>query len=140
MLNEKIPISGGDLSGSKHFETYIQQSIQKGRAQGLTEKESERLARLYGTNIDLVLNYIKGADGLPSMLYAQLLYGIHHESVAKPVDFFIRRTGALFFDIATVEAHKDGVIDEMQRILGWKEGEKLRYTEELEAEITNAKV
>lgn len=137
---KKIPISGGDLSGSKHFETYIQQSIQKGRAQGLTEKESERLARLYGTNIDLVLNYIKGAASLPSMLYAQLLYGIHHESVAKPVDFFIRRTGALFFDIATVEAHKDAVIDEMQRILGWKEEEKLRYTEELEAEITNAKV
>lgn len=137
---KKIPISGGDLSGSKHFEAYIQQSIKKGMAHGLTEKESERLARLYGTNIDTVLSYTKKAKGLPPMIYAELLYGIHHESVAKPEDFFVRRTGAMFFNIATVETYKEAVIEEMQRIFGWKEEEKTKYTNELEAELAKVKV
>lgn len=137
---KKIPISGGDLSGSKHFETYVQQSIKKGMEHGLTEKESERLARLYGTNIDAVLKYTNEAKILPRMIYAELLYGIHHESIAKPEDFFVRRTGALFFNIETVETFKGAVIEEMQRIFGWKEDEKIKYTEELEAELAKAKV
>lgn len=137
---KNIPISGGDLSGSKYFETYVQQSIKKGMEHGLTEKESERLARLYGTNIDAVLNYTNEAKILPRMIYAELLYGIHHESIAKPEDFFVRRTGALFFNIATVETFKEAVIEEMQRVFGWKEEEKIKYTEELEEELAKAKV
>lgn len=137
---KKIPISGGELSGSKHFETYVQKSIEKGIAHGLSEKESERLARLYGTNIDLVLNYVNEATKLPKVLHAQLLYSIHHESIAKPVDFFIRRTGALFFDIETVQKYKEEVLKEMQSNLGWDEEVKARYAQELEAEIENAKV
>ena len=137
---KKLPLSGGDLSGSKHFEAYIERSIEKGMAHGLSPQESEQLARLYGTNIDRVLAYTKDASTLPKAVHAQLLYGIHHESVAKPVDFFIRRTGALFFHIAMVEAYQEAVIDEMQRLLGWKEDQKALYTQELEAELKNAKV
>lgn len=137
---KKLPLSGGDLSGSKHFEAYIERSIEKGMAHGLSPQESEQLARLYGTNIDRVLAYTKDASSLPKAVHAQLLYGIHHESVAKPVDFFIRRTGALFFHIAMVEAYQEAVIDEMQRLLGWKEDQKALYTQELEAELKNAKV
>ena len=137
---KKMPLSGGDLSGSKHFEAYIEKSIEKGMAHGLSQQESEQLARLYGTNIDRVLAYTKDASSLPKAVHAQLLYGIHHESVAKPVDFFIRRTGALFFHIAMVEAYQEAVIDEMQRLLGWKEDQKALYIQELEAELKNAKV
>ncbi|MGM9950639.1 MAG: glycerol-3-phosphate dehydrogenase/oxidase [Lysinibacillus sp.] len=137
---KKMPLSGGDLSGSKHFEAYIERSIEKGMAHGLSREESEHLARLYGTNIDQVLGYAKDASSLPKALYAQLLYGIHHESVAKPVDFFIRRTGSLFFNIAMVEAYQEAVIDEMQRLLGWKDDQKNLYAQELEAELKNAKV
>ena len=137
---KKMPLSGGDLSGSKHFEAYIEKSIEKGMAHGLSQQESEQLARLYGTNIDQVLAYTKDASSLPKAVHAQLLYGIHHESVAKPVDFFIRRTGALFFHIAMVEAYQEAVIDEMQRLLGWKEDQKALYIQELEAELKNAKV
>ena len=137
---KKMPLSGGDLSGSKHFEAYIEKSIEKGMAHGLSRQESEHLARLYGTNIDQVLAYTKDASSLPKAVHAQLLYGIHHESVAKPVDFFIRRTGALFFHIAMVEAYQEAVIDEMQRLLGWKDDKKAIYTQELEAQLKNAKV
>ncbi len=137
---KKMPLSGGDLSGSKHFEAYIEKSIEKGMAHGLSRQESEHLVRLYGTNIDQVLAYTKDASSLPKAVHAQLLYGIHHESVAKPVDFFIRRTGALFFHIAMVEAYQEAVIDEMQRLLGWKDDKKAIYTQELEAQLKNAKV
>ena len=137
---KKMPLSGGDLSGSKHFEAYIEKSIEKGMAHGLSRQESEHLARLYGTNIDQVLAYTKDASSLPKAVHAQLLYGIHHESVAKPVDFFIRRTGALFFHIAMVEAYQEAVIDEMQRLIGWKDDKKAIYTQELEAQLKNAKV
>jgi hypothetical protein len=42
--------------------------------------------------------------------YCCRLYSIEHEMAVKPVDFFIRRTGALFFDIAFVQRWKEAAI------------------------------
>ena len=137
---KRIPISGGDLSGSKYFDAYVQRSVEKGLKAGLTKEQSIHLVKLYGTNIDHVLSFIGQAERLPMTLFAQLYYGIYFESVAKPTDFFIRRTGALFFNMPTVEAYKEAVVNEMQRILSWSESQREQYRKELEQAIQVAKV
>lgn len=137
---KRIAISGGDLSGSTYFDAYVQRGVEKGLKAGLTKEQSHHLVKLYGTNIDHVLSFTGQAERLPINLFAQLYYGIYFESVAKPTDFFIRRTGTLFFDMPTVEAYKEAVIDEMQHILSWSESQKEQYREELEEAIRIAKV
>ena len=96
--------------------------------------------KLYGANIDHVLSFTGQAERLPMTLFAQLYYGIYFESVAKPTDFFIRRTGALFFNMKTVETYKEAVVNEMQHILSWSESQREQYKKELEQAIRVAKV
>lgn len=79
-----------------------------------------------------------GGPGLPAELHAALLYGIEREMVVKPVDFFIRRTGALLFDIATVRRWKDAVVRVMADRLGYSESQLREYADELETELRAA--
>ncbi|WP_332645220.1 glycerol-3-phosphate dehydrogenase/oxidase [Lysinibacillus sp. 54212] len=132
---KKMPISGGDLFGSKYFEQYVLAKRVKGEMLGLAE-ESERLVRLYGTNIEIVFQHVREATGLlPPAIYAQLMYSIYNESIAKPVDFFIRRTGALYFNISFVNQYKFDVIQTMSNMFNWSEEIEKVYRDELEDEI-----
>lgn len=139
-ITKHLPISGGDLSGSKFFDHYVQVQIGKGVKIGLTVEGSEKLARLYGTNTHKVYKFIEEATGvLPALVYGQLYYGMYYEAVVKPVDFFIRRTGALFFDIDFVRKHQEGVIEEMAARLQWTIEQKVASTLQLEDALANVK-
>lgn len=135
-----LPISGGDMGGSANMPAFLKKKVAEGQSIGLSEEESRKLTVLYGTNVDYVYDYIKEDHQaeMPRILHAQLLYAINYEMVAKPVDFFIRRTGNLFFDIAQVKQWKTQVIAEMSAIFEWSAEERSQYTEELEVEITRA--
>jgi glycerol-3-phosphate dehydrogenase len=60
--------------------------------------------------------------------------------VSKPVDFFIRRTGALFFDINWVRSWKKQVIAHMAEELKWTPEQTKAYTDELEQHLHDAVV
>ena len=138
-ITKKLPISGGDLSGAKFYPKFIEAKTEVGINLGLSEKESKELAAFYGTNVDLVYAFIQQANGiLPPVLYGCLYYSIYYESVSKPVDFFIRRTGKLFFDISFVETYKDAVIAEMKSIFNWTVEETDLYRVQLEKAIVQS--
>ncbi|GIN73876.1 aerobic glycerol-3-phosphate dehydrogenase [Bacillus sp. J14TS2] len=134
-----LPISGGDIGGSAHLEAFIQEKGKKAESYGLTQEEGRKLAKLYGTNVDTVFDYLPEQQGeLPVIMQAQLLYAIHHEMAVQPVDFFIRRTGELLFDVELVQQWKDAVIKEMASLFHWTEGECKRAAEVLEHELKQA--
>ncbi|WP_208586677.1 glycerol-3-phosphate dehydrogenase/oxidase [Gracilibacillus suaedae] len=131
-----LPISGGDVGGSTGFKAYMKKQIAKGVELGLSTEEARMLVQRYGSNIPIVYDYYQQAltndNSLAPVTYAMLQYSIEHEATCKPVDFFIRRTGALFFDINWVRKEKEAVISEMQQIFNWSDQTKQAYTEELE--------
>ena len=75
---------------------------------------------------------------MPRILYVKLRYAIEQEMVAKPTDFFIRRTGDLFFNIKNVRDAQQDVLTKMSHLLNWTDEEKQRYEEELEDELRKA--
>jgi glycerol-3-phosphate dehydrogenase len=145
---KKMPISGGKVGGASSFTSYIDQKVKMGIQYGFTQKQAENLVRLYGSNIDRVYQLAKGYEEqsgqhseeeiLPLELYTCLQYGIEEEMVTKPTDFFIRRTGALFFDISSVRKWKDKVIHYMSKELQWSAEEMKGYAAELNTKIINA--
>ncbi|WP_027724337.1 glycerol-3-phosphate dehydrogenase/oxidase [Tuberibacillus calidus] len=139
---DKVPLSGGDFGGSQYFADRISEFIAEGRSLGLSESEASGLAHLYGTNTEKLFEILRteknDATDLPDFVFAQVEYGIREEMVTKPVDFFIRRTGALFFNMEWVRRWKDPVINYMQQRLNWDEETKQLYAEQLEAAITTA--
>ncbi|MBE1555355.1 glycerol-3-phosphate dehydrogenase/oxidase [Sporosarcina limicola] len=136
---KNMPISGGDMGGSSKMKSFMGKAMEKGQTLGFTELESRHLAALYGTNIDQVLSLANEIHPIiPRLLYIKLRYAIEHEMTVKPTDFFIRRTGDMFFNIENVRAGKNDVIAEMANLFGWSKSERQQYEEELEQEITRA--
>lgn len=138
-ITKNIPISGGEVGGSKHIQTFISKKTELGVKAGLTKEEAAYLAQHYGSNVEKVFSYVaKANDTMPKALFAQLQYGIEHELVTTPVDFFVRRTGNMFFNIASVLAHKDAVIAHMAQQLNWTDAQLSEFTELLNIEIKRA--
>ncbi|WP_163538045.1 glycerol-3-phosphate dehydrogenase/oxidase [Gracilibacillus sp. YIM 98692] len=131
-----LPLSGGDVGGSKGFVSYVDEQIENGKKLGLEQAIARQLVKRYGSNTPIVYDYYQQASKSESttnpVTEAILRYGIEHEAVCKPVDFFIRRTGALFFDIEWVKKEKDSVISFMQEQFGWTDEQTEQHTEELD--------
>jgi glycerol-3-phosphate dehydrogenase len=136
-----LPISGGDVGGSQQLPAFIAKKAEEAVRYGFTKEEGERLAKIYGTNVDQLFELSKQYDascGLSREQFVRLLYAIDYEMAAKPIDYFIRRTGALLFDIASVRRQKDRVIAFMADYLQWTREQTAVYTEELEKALREA--
>jgi glycerol-3-phosphate dehydrogenase len=140
-----FPISGGNVGGSEAFRHYVAKNKHRGVEIGLTEIESEQLARMYGSNVELVFQLLKEYKGdawkygIPLSLFAKLVYGIEHEMVVSPIDFFLRRTGAILFNIHCVQKFQDQVISFMAEKMDWTNEEKKDYRLILASEMNAAR-
>jgi glycerol-3-phosphate dehydrogenase len=137
------PISGGDVGGSQGFKPYILLKEREAAEYGFSQEEGRRLVEMYGSNVNKVFQYGKAFDAdenktLSKIIYAQLMYSIEHEMAITPADFFIRRTGALFFNIDLVRTWKEEVVAFMEVKLAWSKEQTGLFKEELEIELRNA--
>jgi glycerol-3-phosphate dehydrogenase len=143
-VTRTLPISGGDVGGSRQFTAFVRRMTEHGERMGLLPEMAELLVRRYGSNVTAVYDRIEARrdwkipHGLSVELYAALLYGMEEEMVVKPVDFFIRRTGAMFFDIEWVKRWKKSVIGYMAEYLDYSEAQLREYEEELDRELQSA--
>lgn len=145
-VTRTMPICGGDVGGSGGFGAFIVRMTNTGKQMGLPEQSTARLAAQYGSNAPKLYARLLAANeleadarhGLDAELYARLLYAIEEEMAVKPVDFFIRRTGELFFDIASVRSRRQQVIAVMAERLGYSEAQLAEYAGQLEKELRAA--
>lgn len=140
----KLPISGGDVGGSKNYAQFVQSTAEKGMKVGLSKEDATHLASFYGSNAPVVFELLNGKKeeakkyGLPLVVFAKLLYAIEYEMAATPVDFYFRRTGNLLFDIDSVRKWKSHVCRYMANRFGWTKSQEERFVADLEVEIEGA--
>jgi glycerol-3-phosphate dehydrogenase len=138
-----LPISGGHFDGSHNFVSFIETKENDAELLGFSKDQYRKLVHRYGSNIDRIFGIAKTYEpnnkyGLPQEIYVQIVYSLEEEMIVKPVDFFIRRTGALFFDIKWVYEWKEAIIGFMNDALEWTNEEKAIYREELETILNDA--
>jgi glycerol-3-phosphate dehydrogenase len=139
-----LPISGGDVGGSEKLVVFTTEKTKEGIKLGLTNEQSRKLAKLYGSNVNclfkLVEKHKKDAItlGLPIDIYAQVMYAIHEEMAVTPIDFFNRRTGALLFNMSWVKQWKFKVTELMAMELNWRKDQLEKYRNQLEIFIHQA--
>lgn len=140
-----LPISGGDIGGSEQLEAFLSKKAKEGNNRfGWTLEEGREMAKRFGSNIDQLFTYAQehkeqNETTLPSSLYAELRYSIQHEAVTTPIDFLLRRTGYLLFDMPYLLEWKDAVVDEMAKQFHWSDDVKQTYIEELNIQINDAR-
>lgn len=115
-------VSGGDFS-VEDFSQVMAELTQKAVASGLSEVEGQALANLYGTNLDQVLAGKALAESyanrfnLPIDVGMSLIYALDYEMIYSAVDFFLRRTNYLLFDIKALEDLAEPVLLSIQHHL-----------------------
>ncbi len=134
---EKMELSGGKVGGAVQFPVFAKNKLIRGKELGLTLSETEMLLDRYGSNIDTLFSIIEKLKKqeqipLPLLLCAQLHYCIEHEMCYTPSDFFIRRTGALYFDIETVKMWETPLLVYMKNIMGWDDQLTAKFDSELQ--------
>jgi glycerol-3-phosphate dehydrogenase len=137
-VTRTLPISGGDIGGPAAFPAYMAARMKEGEALGLPDEAAARLVKRYGTNVSEVYRIAASSKasaaraGLPLDVYASLIYAMDFEMALTPADYWVRRTGDLYFDSARVREWKASVLSIMARRLDYSYEEKRRAEEELD--------
>lgn len=145
-MTKQMPISGGHVGGSADFPSFVESKMNEGIRNGLDGALAKRWARMYGSNVDVIFELADRyrskteQSGLPLEVLVPLVYAVEEEMTLKPVDFFIRRTGALFFNIQWVRDWKQPVIAYMASTFGWTEEQCNLYAAELDTALQQAVV
>ncbi|WDQ33392.1 FAD-dependent oxidoreductase [Paenibacillus marchantiae] len=143
-ITKEMPISGGHVGGSAGFGAYAERKIKDGVALGLDRSTAERLARVYGSNVGALYERMPDPrakaelHGMSQELLLMLRYAIDEEMAVTPADFFVRRTGDLFFRIDEVRQYKAVVIQFMAERLDWREEQAIRFANELDQLLLEA--
>ncbi|MBD2845470.1 FAD-dependent oxidoreductase [Paenibacillus sp. IB182496] len=143
---KRMPLSGGDVGGAAKLPERLAEWTEAGVALGLPRAAAARLARRYGSNTPIVYAQLpqqplpasQAPGELPPDWAAELSYAVRCEMAATPLDFFMRRTGALLFDIAAVHRWKEAVLRVMTGALSYTAREEREHRASLERALEEA--
>jgi len=117
---ENLILTGGPFLNYKAVKLYIKQIYKQIKPEGLTKKNAQYLVHNYGKQTDIVLDKfdeISEENPEKRLLKAEVWFTIQHEMTYTPTDFFMRRTGRLFFDKPSVDTYKEFVLNEFSTYL-----------------------
>jgi glycerol-3-phosphate dehydrogenase len=136
---DKIPLCGNeDFKKFKYVKKYIAEIYERIKPEGFSEYDAWFLVTNYGKQTETILQNYSGLDDKDKavrLAKAELRFGIDYEMVQNPMDFFIRRTGRLYFDIDGMRQLIEPVLEEFQGIFKVNEAQILAWREALQAEL-----
>ncbi len=135
---DKISLCGNDFRKFKHVKKYISEIFERIQKDGFTEYDAWYLVTTYGKQTETILedySIQKDKDPQIRMAKAELHYGINYEMTCTPMDFFIRRTGRLYFDIESIPFLLDPILDEFKSILKLDDSQIRSWKEKMLQEI-----
>lgn len=137
----RIVLRGGEFKRARHVPKYIDDIYSKIKVFGLSELNAEYLVRTYGKQTEVIINKIEDfndTDPEVKMARAELWFSINNESVQRLQDFFIRRTGRLFFDILSINKLMMPILNDMEHYLDWSEERSLAEKEDMQMYMKKA--
>ncbi|MEO0473800.1 MAG: glycerol-3-phosphate dehydrogenase/oxidase, partial [Bacteroidota bacterium] len=122
---DTIVIKGGGFKDGEDVEQYKQAVLKQLAPHGFDAYDAEYLVHNYGQQTDTILEWFFERDTQDALALArtELAFGFEYEMVVKPLDFFSRRSGRLYFDIQSIRDLMDPLLADFQAYFGWDEGQ-----------------
>ena len=139
---EDLILSGGTFKDVGEVQSYTDAIYNRIAEVDFNQKDAEYLVYNYGKQTDLILkkfDALSDENQQEKMIKAEVWFTIQNEMVCTPTDFFMRRTGRLFFDINSVYNFKDLVLQEFVNHFGWDKKTAEKHQQELEEKISDKK-
>jgi glycerol-3-phosphate dehydrogenase len=122
---EDIALTTNPMSSSKGVRVYQKKLELKLNKIGIQDDYfAWYLTSNYGKQADVILKQMQSFSNENAelrLIRAELWYGIHFEMINSLADFFVRRTGRLYFNISSVSKYKNVVIKDCVLYLNWDE-------------------
>lgn len=119
---DKIQLAGAPFQHAAEVSTYKENLCQRVRDLGLANYYTHYLVANYGKQTDVILSYLAANQNMEqALLQAELQFCLDNELVFKPLDFFNRRTGRLYFNIQSIEPSLDSILKDFQNYFNWDE-------------------
>ncbi len=122
---QHIQLTSNPLTESKEVAVYMGQITQRLKDLKIEDPYSGwYLVSTYGKQSDIIIdkiNYFLNDAIEERLIRAELWYGVHHEMVNSLADFFVRRTGRLYFDISSVHRYRSIIEEDLIKYLKWDE-------------------
>ncbi|GIP41065.1 aerobic glycerol-3-phosphate dehydrogenase [Paenibacillus sp. J31TS4] len=137
-------LSGGSTDG-KSYEAYKKQIEDEGIRLGLSPKHASYLYSRYGSNTPQIHAGIREMAGEQALstdqkaLIAEVDYCIQNEMTVTAVDFLVRRTGLLLFNVKRAKEIAPSILHLLADRLGWSEAELKLQQDRLEKEFETVK-
>ena len=135
---KEISLSGGTFKSYQEVQSYTDAIYNRIAEVDFNQKDAEYLVHNYGKQTDIILQKFDDLmhDNMQEkMLKSEVWFTINHEMTCSPTDFFMRRTGRLFFDIQSVFMYKEFVLNEFKNHFSWDEKTTEKNLRELEENL-----
>ena len=143
-FTDKIILGGGNFKDEYAIAGFAEKMEKLTQPSDITTKDIFDLIHRYGTNTENIIAAVKEKNDLSkqALLLEELNYCIAEEAVADLSDFFIRRTGKLYFEREAVEQEYAFLKEKIAGLLHWSEEQKTscdaEFMNENEAVVTFA--
>ena len=140
IITQKIILTGGNFKNYKEVQSYQENIFGKIKAYGFSKIDANYLVHNYGKQTNIILerfNELKDENLEIRLAKAELWFCINYEMVQTPLDFFIRRTGRLYFDIESLKILKESILEEFSTVFNWNNKVLARHEDELDKVIFN---
>lgn len=123
---EHITLASYALRNSKEVESYQKELTRTLESLGVDDAvyKGWYLTATYGKQAEIIknkVNYFRNSDVNDRLLRAELWYSVHYEMTNSLSDFFVRRTGRLYFDMETVAQYRQIAAEDFVNYLDWTE-------------------
>lgn len=120
---EKIPLVSPALENSHAVNVYQKELEISLLSKGISQTyHAWYLCTTYGKQAEIIIeksNEFDNKDALERLIRAELWFCIHHEMTNSLTDFFVRRTGRLYFDIPSVKKYLKIISKDCANYLNW---------------------
>jgi glycerol-3-phosphate dehydrogenase len=136
---DQIKLAASTFSSVKDVKKFAQSISAKLGTSG-SPAAASYLVENFGMQADEIIRRVGTFNSLQpelALLKAQLSFCIQHEMVCNLQDFFVRRTGLIYFDIHQVEKWKQEIATECATIFGWDNSKTSLELKALESLISS---
>jgi glycerol-3-phosphate dehydrogenase len=142
---QKLSITKDPFTNHKDAKNFIASVEKKLKPYPLSGYTSRYLVETYGRQAEVILKRFdeeNGDEAELSLLKAEAWFAVSNEMVTTLQDFFIRRTGLLYFEIRKVIKYHHAIAKYMQETFDWSNdrlGKEIRSIEKAITDVTGFK-
>ena len=138
---EEIILSGGAFANFSEVKSYTDIIYKRISEKQFDKKDAEYLVYNYGKQTDIILkkfDELTGENSRKKIIKAEVWFTIQYEMTCSPVDFFMRRTGRIYFNIDSVNLYKTLILNEFSNYFSWNKETLEKNKKELLKELQQA--